>query len=208
MIDPDQQEILGFTRSRIFVEGMAKAATSTDQLFYMANVTDHFPITTAGVDRLLSAAGLKTREASLFVASKNAAVQRLHCDAVVYQEKTLMLEARFSFYGMTKASGLIAWWGNDTNVVLESGPVMVNGKQVGNRAGYISEWSRQKLAWDQIPDPTHVVSTDIPSGFVRTNVPHTVFQGDGIRITLSYMIVDMETGNPIGIWDRVRQFYG
>lgn len=208
MMEPDPEESSGFFGSRIFIDGMAKAATSVNQLFYITNVTDLFPKTTEMVNHLLSTSGLKTKEASLFVASSKAAVQRLHCDATNYQGDTCMLEARFSFYGLTKAPGLISWWGDDAGVVLESGPVMVNGRQVGNRAGYISEWSRKDLPWDQMPEPLHTVSTDIPSGFVRTNLPHTVFQGNGIRITLSYMIVDLETGNPTGVWERIKTLHG
>lgn len=207
-MEPDPEEANRFLTSKILGDSLSKAANSPNNLFYIGNITDHFGKTAEMVNQLLKPAGLKMREASLFVANGDAKIQRLHCDAIGYKGELYMLEARFSFYGLAKAPGLISWWGDEAEVVLETGPVIVDGKQVGSRAGYISEWSRKKLSWDQIPSPKHTVSTNLSSGFVRTNLPHTVFQGDGQRITISYMIVDLETGNPVGVWDRVRSFYG
>jgi hypothetical protein len=207
-MEPDAEEGKRFLNSKILLDSIAKATSSPNSLFYISNVTEHFPKTTKSVNDMVDQAGLRIREASLFVANGSAKIQRLHCDALSYKSEICMLEARFSFYGLTRAPGLISWWGKDAEVVLETGPVIVDGKQVGTRAGYISEWSRKKLGWDQIPDPIHTVSTDIPSGFVRTNIPHTVFQGDGYRITISYMLVDKETGSPHGVWDRIRTAYG
>jgi hypothetical protein len=207
-MQPDQEEATGFLRSNILLESLKKASTAPNSLFYISGVTKHFSKTSCMVNAMLAPAGLRIKEASLFVANGSAKIQRLHCDALTYKNELCMLEARFSFYGLTRAPGLISWWGSDAEVVMETGPVMVNGKQIGTRTGYISEWSRNKLSWDQIPDPLHTVSTDIPGGFVRTNLPHTVFQGDGQRITISYMIVDLETGSPHGVWERVRNFYG
>lgn len=208
IMEPDREESQQFLNSKILSDALVKTIINPDKLFYISNVNDYFPKTTKLVNELLQPAKLRIREASMFVANGSAKVNRLHCDALGYKNKIYMLEARFSFYSLTKASGLISWWDTDANVVLETGPVIVDGKQVSTWMGYISEWSRKQLRWDQIPDPQHTISTDIPSGFVRTNLPHTVFQGDGQRITISYMIVDLETGNPHGVWERVRNFYG
>jgi len=204
----DIDEHLEFLGSSMLFGSIMKAMDSPNSLLYITNVIDSFPRTTAMIRNMLAPAGLDTVNASLFVASAGAKVSRIHCDAIGSANDLKMLEARFSFYGMSPAPGIISWWNDAKNVVLESGPVIVDGKHVGTRAGFIHEWSRKKLPWSEIPLPSHSIRTDIASGFVRTNVPHTVLQEEDHRITVSYMIVDMESKSPVGCWDRVRSYFG
>lgn len=61
-----------------------------------------------------------------------------------------------------------------------------------------------EITWDQVPAANYKATTDCSSALLRTDWPHTVFQGPGMRITVSCQIV-FPNCHPTGVWQHIHE---
>lgn len=190
----------------------------------------NFPRTIAATNRFLKPLGVRVHRLTLFLSAKNQTSPTIHCDgARDKDEKPVKLEARLSYYEIAEAPGAIRWWDNLPNQVVEVAangvsqmPVNPNAlqwwrheepKELDNpygpkRVTCIADCSEDlkfdRITWDDLPPPVFSVVSSCPSAILRTNEPHHVIQGDGLRVTVSCQLVFLD-GNPTGVWDHIQK---
>lgn len=169
------------------------------------NADEYFPESIKTTNEFLSRFGLKSRALTLFLCNKDHTSWIVHCDGTRYQGKPVNLEARLSYYEIAEAPGAIRWWDDSVKTTLKSYEKTENTQY---RVTAMTEWAEKirdgKLTWKDVPAPAFSTATNLPSGLLRTNRPHHVIQGSGLRVTISSQIVFPDS-NPAGVWEHIRK---
>ncbi len=173
----------------------------------MGNAARYFPKTVKQTKHFLSAIGLTMRNFTVFVSPPTSDIndaRNIHVDGVKLPDGTdVILEARLSYYEMADMPGVVRWFPKEENYI--NWQEHVPGKLEANiwTLPWIQDLKQKKINWEDAPDWNFATSTNVPSGIIRTNIPHHVIQGGGNRLTISAQIVWPETGSPVGVWAHI-----
>lgn len=181
-----------------------KIAGSGMGLSNVGNADQYFKRTMAATNQFLKPLGVVTRRMTLFLSDQNATSWVIHCDGVRdIDNNPARLEARLSYYEIADAPGAIRWWDN-LPTELQLFPATEHTQERITCMAACAELLRDdKITWADIPAPSFTTVTSTPSAILRTNHPHHVIQGPGLRVTVSYQLV-FPDGNPVGVWDHIQ----
>ena len=169
----------------------------------VGNANEYFPVTIAQTNAYVKELGLQVRKVTLFLSDSNQTSWVIHSDGVYFKGKPSILEARISYYEIAEAPGAIRWWDNIKSTL----QIYSKTEYTQERVTYIADCAEDirdnKLTWDDIPAPAFSAVTSAPSALLRTNRPHHVIQGPGLRVTVSCQLV-FNDGNPVGVWEHIQ----
>ena len=171
----------------------------------LSNVREHFPVSVRRINDFVRPIGLKMRHLTVFVGGASTTGKNIHVDGIEGSNgDDQVLEARLSFYELAEAPGIIRWFPKTEEYT----------KFTSTEPGvYATHWllpwiqdlKSGKLTWETCPDFEFETTSNLRSAILRTNLPHCVLQGPGIRLTISAQLVWAETGSPVGVWDHIQQ---
>lgn len=169
------------------------------------NARDWFPKTVKQTDQLLAPIGLQVRSVTIFASDGNSTSPNIHVDGTRLKDDVtnVILEARLSYYEMAEAPGIIRWFAKTGDYVKKE----ASGKKYGQhwQLPWIQDLLDKKITWVDCPDYVHATSSNVPSGILRTNIPHHVIQGSGTRLTVSCQLVFIKDRNPVGVWEHIEK---
>jgi hypothetical protein len=186
-----------------------KYAGTGHGLANVGNVTELFPVTVNQTNEFVQSLGLKTRAVTLFASDADSTSYAIHADGVYYNRKPTLLEARLSYYELAEAPGTICWWDSqDLPITIqEYSATQYSQARVNAMANCAEELSAGRIQWHDLPGTVFETTTNVPSAILRTDQPHTVIQGHGLRVTISCQLVFAD-GNPTGVWEHIKQNFG
>lgn len=153
------------------------------------------------VDNFLLPLGLRSGAFGAFALNPLVKDNNIHVDA-------MRLNTRLSFYELAETPGSINWYADDGTGYEDWRPSYLGGKDILDyRYPWVDELQAGKRTWAQCPQPIYSVTTDVPSAFIMTALPHNVVQGPGFRITVSCQVVDAQTGSVENTWTKVRDYF-
>lgn len=172
----------------------------------VGNVTELFPNTVKQTDDFVRSLGLRTRAVTLFAGDADSTSYAIHADGVYYNNQPALLEARLSYYELADAPGTVLWWDQrEMPVVMQEYPATEYSQaRINVMATCAEDLAAGKIQWHDLPGPVFEAVTNVPSAILRTNEPHTVIQGNGLRITISCQLV-FKDGNPTGVWEHIKK---
>lgn len=174
----------------------------------MSDCSSYFPKTLIQTKNFLEPIGLTVRSLTVFVSQPGTSVENtknIHVDSTKLPNgKSVILEARLSYYEMAESPGVVRWFPKEENYINRE--ENIPGKIASNiwTLPWIQDLKENHLSWDQAPEWTFATATNTPSGFIRTDRPHHVIQGPGNRLTISAQIVFKDTRSPIGVWQHIQ----
>lgn len=153
------------------------------------------------VDNFLLPLGLQSGAFGAFALNPSVKDNNIHVDA-------MRLNTRLSFYELAETPGSINWYADDGTGYEDWRPSYLGGKDILDyRYPWVDELQAGKRTWAQCPQPIYSVTTNVPSAFIMTALPHNVVQGPGFRITVSCQVVDAQTGSVENTWTKVRDYF-
>jgi hypothetical protein len=171
----------------------------------MRDAKTHLPRTLIQTNEFLKPLNLQVRNFTVFVSAADAVGKNIHVDGTQQADGTdVVLEARLSYYEMACAPGIIRWFPKTEEYI----------KEIINKPGmyalhwllpWITDLKQGRVNWDGVPDYAFATSTNTPSALLRTNLPHHVIQGPGVRLTISGQLVFADTLSPVGVWDHIEK---
>lgn len=185
------------------VPHITRIAGTKHGLSNVGNADEYFPKTIAQTNAYVKDLGLKVRKVTLFLSDKSQTSWVIHSDGVWHRSSPAVLEARISYYEIAESPGAIRWWDNITSSLIVMPADDYGQERVNCMADCANDIRDDKLMWLDIPAPAFSVVTSVPSALLRTNRPHHVIQGPGLRVTISCQLV-FKDGNPIGVWDYIQ----
>lgn len=171
---------------------------STRLWFNSSTAVDYeFKATRQLANSFLNQFGLKADVMGVFLVNPNLYDRNIHSDSA-------RLETRLNFYEMTQAPGVVRWF-PDTNDGYESYNKNLDGIEFLDYTWpWVDQFKGRKIDWKDIPDPIWSTATSCSSALVRTDLPHHVIQGNGLRITVTCRVVDIDTGSTRGTWQKIK----
>lgn len=177
------------------IEQLKEQHKNSNRLWFnSANSVGHkFEATQNLANELLNPVGLRADIMGVFIVKPNLYDRNIHSDSA-------RLETRLNFYEMAEAPGVLRWF-PDTGDGYDSYNKNLDGIEFLDYTWpWVDKFKRKELDWNTIPNPIHSTSTACPSALVRTNLPHHVIQGNGLRITVTCRVVSDKTGSTQGTW--------
>lgn len=186
---------------RIIEQLRIKHANSKRLWFNSSHALEHsFEATKAVADGVLNPLDLEADALGIFIVNPNIYDRNIHSDAG-------RLESRLNFYEMTTAPGGMRWF-TDTGDGYDSYTKNFEGVEVLDRTWpWVMDFKANKITWEDLPPVLHSTSTTCPSALVRTDYPHHVIQGPGLRVTVTCRVVDRKTRSLTGTWARIKEAY-
>jgi hypothetical protein len=180
-----------------------------DQALYspMGDAKKFFPKTLAATNTFLRPLNIKVRNFTVFTGAADSEGRNIHVDGcrLADGETDVILEARLSYYEMSEAPGVIRWFPKTEEytkfVKLEPGKIMA----IHWMLPWIQDLKLGNLTWGTCPNYEFATTSNAPSAILRTNLPHHVIQGPGVRLTISAQLVWADSNSPIGVWDHIQQ---
>lgn len=168
-------------------------------LFPLPDSTEAIELKTL-VDNFLLPLGLKSGAFGAFALNPMVRDNNIHVDA-------MRLNTRLSFYELAESPGRINWYADDGTGYEDWRPSYLGSKDILDyRYPWVDELQAGKRTWDQCPEPVYSVTTNVPSAFIMTALPHNVVQGPGFRITVSCQVVDAQSGSVENTWIKVKDY--
>ena len=174
----------------------------------MPDARAYFPCTLIQTNEFLKPLNLQVRNFTVFVSAANAVGKNVHVDGTQLADDAtdVVLEARLSYYEMACAPGIIRWFPKTEEYVKQIINLVKPGIYARNWIlPWITDLKQGRVDWDGIPDYVFATSTNTPSALIRTNLPHHVIQGPGVRLTISGQLVFADTQSPVGVWDHIEK---
>ena len=185
------------------VPHITKIAGTKHGLSNVGNADEYFPKTIAQTNAYVKDLGLRVRKVTLFLSDSDQTSWVIHSDGTVFNKVPSILEARISYYEIADAPGAIRWWDNIKSTLQVYPKTEYTQERVTCMADCAEDIRDNKLLWSDIPNPAFDVVTSVSSALLRTNRPHHVIQGSGLRVTVSCQLV-FKDGNPVGVWEHIR----
>ena len=171
----------------------------------MPDASEMFPKTIKKTNKFLEPLGLTVRKLTVFVGGPLTDGRNIHVDGIQGTDgNDYVLEARLSYYELAETPGVIRWFPKTEEYT----------KFVSTEPGvYATHWllpwiedlKSGKLTWETCPDFEFETTSNTPSALIRTNMPHYVLQGPGVRLTVSAQLVWADTRSTVGVWDHIQQ---
>lgn len=173
----------------------------------MGDAKNFFPKTVKKTNEFLLPLGIEVRNFTVFTGGADTEGKNIHVDGTKLAdgETDVVLEARLSYYEIAEAPGIIRWFPKDNEYTKFSKNVPGKIIAVHWLLPWISELNSGQLTWETCPDYEFATSSNAPSAILRTNLPHHVIQGPGVRLTVSAQLVWADTRSPVGVWDHIQQ---
>lgn len=153
------------------------------------------------VDDFLLPMGLRSGAFGAFALNPSVKDTNIHVDA-------MRLNTRLSFYELAETPGTINWYADDGTGYEDWRPSYLGGNSILDyRYPWVDELQSGQRTWAQCPQPVYSVTTNVPSAFIMTALPHNVVQGSGFRITVSCQVVDIDTGSVENTWTKVKDHF-
>lgn len=173
----------------------------------LGDAKNFFPKTVATTNEFLKPLNIVVRNFTVFTGAADSEGKNIHVDGTKLADGVtdVILEARLSYYEMAEAPGVIRWFPKTDEYVKYS--IHIPGKIIAIHwmNPWISDLQSGKLTWETCPDYEFATSSNAPSAILRTNLPHHVIQGPGVRLTVSAQLVWADTRSPIGVWDHIEK---
>ena len=171
---------------------------SSNRLWFNSAAASKHPFTATQsiANDFLNPLGLKADVMGVFIVNPNTYDRNIHADSA-------KLETRLNFYELAEAPGVVRWF-PDSGDGYDSYNKNLDGIEFLDYTWpWVEDFKKKKLPWSVVPTPIHSTATTCPSALVRTDFPHHVIQGPGLRITVTCRVVDKETGSTTGTWDKL-----
>lgn len=202
----DESEKKQFLSSTKISNVIADVRNNRKVLVNLMDARELFPATIKETNRFLQELNVKVTAFNFFIGDKNLTSWSIHKDGTKFDNKYVGLEARLSYYELAEAPGIIRWW-TDEDMPCDYVDTSTSNYNRQNKfyiiAKVANELRNGSLKWDSLPAVIHETSTATPSAILRTNHPHHVIQGNGLRLTLGGQITFLD-GNPVGVWEHLR----
>lgn len=173
----------------------------------MASAVGYFPKSVEQTNEFLKPLNLMVRNLTVFTGAANNDGKNIHIDGTKLGDgqTDAILEARLSYYEMSEAPGIIRWFPKTEEYIKYK--KFEPGKQIATHwlLPWITELLSGKLTWETCPDYEFATSSNAPSAILRTNLPHHVVQGPGIRLTVSAQLIWADTRSPVGVWEHIEK---
>lgn len=173
----------------------------------MGDAKGFFPKTVSDTNQFLKPLGIEVRNLTVFTGAADNDGKNIHIDGTKLADNAtdVILEARLSYYEMSEAPGIIRWFPKTEEYTkfVRNEP----GKMVAVHwlLPWVSDLLRGKISWEDCPDYEFATTSNAPSAIIRTNLPHHVIQGPGVRLTASAQLVWSDTRSPIGVWEHIEK---
>jgi hypothetical protein len=173
----------------------------------IGNAKNFFPKTVSDTNQFLKPLNIEVRNLTIFTGAANNGGRNIHIDGtkLADNETDVILEARLSYYEMAEAPGIIRWFPKTQEYIkfVRNEP----GKMVAVHwlLPWVSDLLQGKISWEDCPDYEFATSSNAPSAILRTNLPHHVIQGPGVRLTASAQLVWSDSRSPIGVWEHIEK---
>lgn len=202
-LDPDEK-----TAFLKFFENNYKQDVGQQALYSpIGNAIGFFPKTAEQTNEFLKPLGLAVRNLTVFTGAGNSEGRNIHVDGckLADGETDVVLEARLSYYEMAEAPGVIRWFPKTDEYIKFTRNVP--GKMMATHwlLPWISDLISGKISWETCPDYEFATSSNSPSAILRTNLPHHVIQGPGVRLTISAQLIWADTRSPVGVWEHIEK---
>jgi hypothetical protein len=183
------------------------------------NVKEFFPKSYIQANDLLRPLGICARAMTLFASPPTPNIENtrnVHIDSTLTGEgEPAPLEARLSYYEMAEAPGIIRWYPTidkieETRSRINDTRDLAIFKGKNSRifsTNWVTALRQRELSWEDAPDYLHSTTTSVPSALLRTNLPHNVIQGPGIRITVSCQLQWIVSRSPVDTWQHISDNY-
>ena len=171
---------------------------STRLWFNSAHSTGHdFKATQEIANAFLNPLGLRADIMGVFIVNPNTYDRNIHSDSA-------RLETRLNFYEMAEAPGVVRWF-DDTGDGFDSYNKNLDGVEFLDYTWpWVNEFKANKIDWKDLPQIVHSTATSCSSALVRTNYPHHVIQGNGLRVTVTCRVVDLNNGSTVDTWNKIK----
>jgi hypothetical protein len=173
----------------------------------MGDAKNFFPKTVYDTNQFLKPLGLAVRNFTVFTGAADSEGKNIHVDGTKLAdgETDVILEARLSYYEMADAPGIIRWFPKTDEYIKFT--KNIPGKMVAIHwlLPWITDLQSGALTWETCPDYEFATSSNAPSAILRTNLPHHVIQGPGVRLTVSAQLVWADTRSPVGVWQHIEK---
>ncbi len=180
-----------------------------DQALYspIGDSKEFFPKTLKQTNDFLKPLGIEVRNFTVFTGAANNDGKNIHVDGTKMKdgETDVVLEARLSYYELSDAPGVIRWFPKAEEYIKFVKTVPGKIIAVHWLLPWIKELNTGALSWETCPDYDFATSSNAPSAILRTNLPHHVVQGPGVRLTISAQLVWSDTRSPVGVWDHIEK---
>lgn len=175
----------------------------------LGDAKDFFPQTVYDTNQFLKPLGLSVRNFTVFTGAADSEGKNIHVDGTKLSdgETDVILEARLSYYEMSEAPGVIRWFPKAEEYTKFVKNIPGKILAVHWLLPWITELNAGKLTWETCPDYDFATSSNAPSAILRTNLPHHVIQGPGVRLTVSAQLVWENTRSPVGVWEHIQKNY-
>lgn len=180
------------------IEYLKELHKTSNRLWFNSATSLRHPFTATQklADEFLNPLGLKADVMGVFFVQPNTYDRNIHADSG-------RMETRLNFYELAEAPGILRWF-PDTGDGYETINKNLDGIEfIDYTWPWVADFKAKKLNWDSIPAPIHSTATTCPSALVRTDYPHHIIQGNGVRITVTCRVVDIKTGSLKGTWGRM-----
>lgn len=173
----------------------------------MGDAKQFFPNTVRDTNQFLEPLGIMVRNLTVFTGAADSEGKNIHVDGTKLADGVtdVILEARLSYYEMAEAPGVIRWFPKTDEYTKFTRNIP--GKMLATHwlLPWINDLLSGKLTWETCPDYEFATSSNSPSAILRTNLPHHVIQGPGVRLTVSAQLIWADTKSPIGVWDHIEK---
>jgi len=182
------------------ISALAKRHQHSTRLWFNSAAALGHPLTATKTqaNELLNPMGLAADVMGVFIVNANIYDRNIHSDSA-------RLETRLNFYELTLAPGVIRWF-SDTGDGYDSYNKNLDGIEFLDYTWpWVDAFKRGQLDWKDIPDPVWSTATTCPSALVRTDLPHHVIQGPGLKVTVTCRVVDLATGSTRNTWHKIQE---
>jgi hypothetical protein len=180
------------------ISNLAQQHKGSNRLWFNSAITSGDPLlaTQKVANDFLNPIGLRAGVMGIFIVNPNTYDKNIHCDAG-------KMETRLNFYELTISEGIVRWF-PDTNDGFNDYTKNLDGVEIIDYTWpWVLDLKKGKIGWKDVPNPIWSSSTNCPSALVRTNLPHHVIQGNGLRVTVTCQVVDIETELVTDTWKKI-----
>jgi hypothetical protein len=180
------------------IKNLKQKHALSDRLWFNTATSTGDPLedTRQHANKFLDQFNLEAETMGIFIVNANTYDWNIHSDSA-------RLETRLNFYELTTSPGIVRWFPDTTDGYEEIHKNLDGNDFIDYTWPWVVEFKQQHRDWSKIPLPIWSTATSCSSALVRTDLPHHVIQGDGLRITVTCKVVDKTTKSTRNTWERL-----
>lgn len=192
----DKQNLLDFYNTELIAKMASRSVITVFQVPFAIHDTVN------QTNEFLLKYSCKIGHYGIFLTPANLTDLTIHIDGCKTPTRDLaVLEARFSYYDLVGKNGEVEWF-QDIGDRYEEVIVKEDRSARSYRFRWVENYKQGLIQKNDCPPSLFKMKTNIDSAIIRTNIPHRVIQGNELRATLGFQILDLKTGEPDGVWER------